>query len=90
MNPQFFNSSRTTATPTPGKKVLMPQDPTFLLVDLESMMAFSEKSVDPIVLNNNAGLVANTGAKFKVPTILATVAPKESGLWSLGCDGLPG
>src|SRR5260370_36187309 len=64
------------ATPTPAKKMLTPQDHTLLLVDLESMMAFSEKSVDPIVLRNNAGLVANTGAKFKVPTILTTVAQK--------------
>jgi nicotinamidase-related amidase len=64
------------ATPTPAKKMLTPQDHTLLLVDLESMMAFSEKSIDPIVLRNNAGLVANTGAKFKVPTILTTVAQK--------------
>ena len=64
------------ATPTPAKKMLTPQDHTLLLVDLESMMAFSEKSVDPIVLRNNAGLVAKTGAKFKVPTILTTVAQK--------------
>ena len=64
------------ATPTPAKKMLTPQDHTLLLVDLESMMAFSEKSVDPIVLRNNAGLVAKTGAGFKVPTILTTVAQK--------------
>jgi hypothetical protein len=64
------------ATPTPAKKMLTPQDHTLLLVDLESMMAFSEKSVDPIVLRNNAGLIARTGAGFKVPTILTTVAQK--------------
>jgi nicotinamidase-related amidase len=64
------------APPTPGKKMLTPQDHTLLLVDLESMMAFSEKSIDPIVLRNNAGLVANTAAKFKVPTIPTTVAQK--------------
>jgi nicotinamidase-related amidase len=64
------------ATPTPAKKMLTPHDHTLLLVDLESMMAFSEKSVDPIVLRNNAGLVARVGAGFKVPTILTTVAQK--------------
>jgi nicotinamidase-related amidase len=75
----IFSRSRSMAikaTPTPAKKMLTPQDHTLLLVDLESMMAFSEKSVDPIVLRNNAGLVAKTGAGFKVPTILTTVAQK--------------
>jgi nicotinamidase-related amidase len=64
------------ATPTPGKRMLTPKDHTLLLVDLESMMAFSEKSIDPTMLRNNAGLVARTGAAFTVPTILTSVASK--------------
>ncbi len=39
-------------------------------------MAFATKSIDPIVLRNNAALVANAAKVFKVSTVLTTVAEK--------------
>jgi len=40
-------------------------------------MAFATKSIDAILLRNNAGLVAKAAAEFKVSTILTTVAEKS-------------
>jgi nicotinamidase-related amidase len=39
-------------------------------------MAFATKSIDPVVLRNNAALVANAAKAFNVATILTTVAEK--------------
>jgi len=65
------------ATPTPGKTLLSPGDHTLILIDYQSQMAFATKSIDTTVLRNNAALVANAAAGFKVPTILTTVAEKS-------------
>jgi nicotinamidase-related amidase len=65
-----------TAKPTPGKMLLSPTDHTLVLIDFQSQMAFAAKSIDPVVLRNNAGLVANTAKIFNVPTIPTTVAEK--------------
>jgi nicotinamidase-related amidase len=40
-------------------------------------MAFATKSIDPVTLRNNAGLVANAARVFDVSTILTTVAEKS-------------
>jgi len=66
-----------TATPTAGKSLLSPADHALILVDFQSQMAFATKSIDATVLRNNAALVANAAASFKVPTILTTVAEKS-------------
>jgi len=65
------------ATPTPGKSLLSPTDHALVLIDFQSQMAFANKSIDAIVLRNNAGPIANGAAGFKVPTILTTVAEKS-------------
>jgi nicotinamidase-related amidase len=65
-----------TAKPTPGKMLLSPTDHTLVLIDFQSQMAFATKSIDPVVLRNNAGLVANAAKIFNVPTIPTTVAEK--------------
>jgi nicotinamidase-related amidase len=65
-----------TATPTPGKQLLTPTDHTLILIDFQSQMSFATHSIDPTVLRNNAALVANAAASFKVSTILTTVAEK--------------
>ena len=65
------------ASPTPGKTLLNPDDHTLILIDFQSQMAFATKSIDPVVLRSNAGLVSHTAAGFGVPTILTTVAEKS-------------
>ncbi|HWL81950.1 MAG TPA: hydrolase [Roseomonas sp.] len=66
-----------TATPTPGKLLLTPKDHTLIMIDFQSQMAFATKSIDPVMLRNNAALVANAAAGFGASTILTTVAEKS-------------
>jgi len=65
------------ATPTPGARLLTPGDHTLIMIDFQSQMSFATKSIDAVMLRNNAGLVANAAAAFKVSTILTTVAEKS-------------
>lgn len=65
-----------TATPVAGKTLLSPTDHALILIDHQSQMAFATKSIDPVLLRNNAALVAKSAAGFGVPTILTTVAEK--------------
>jgi nicotinamidase-related amidase len=64
------------ATPTPGKTLLSPTDHTLIMIDHQSQMAFATKSIDAVLLRNNAALVAKSAKAFKVSTILTTVAEK--------------
>ena len=64
------------ATPTPGKTLLNPSDHILILVDHQSQMAFATKSIDAVALRNNAAMIAEAAAGFKVSTILTTVAEK--------------
>ncbi|MBB1600331.1 isochorismatase family protein [Variovorax sp. UMC13] len=66
-----------TATPTPGAKLLTPQDHTLVMIDFQSQMAFATHSIEAVTLRNNAALVANAAAGFGVSTILTTVAEKS-------------
>jgi nicotinamidase-related amidase len=66
----------TTATPAPGKLLLSPSDHTLILIDFQSQMAFATRSIDLVVLRNNAALVANAARIFNVSTIPTTVAEK--------------
>lgn len=66
-----------TATPTPGELLLSPTDHMLVMIDFQSQMSFATRSIDATVLRNNAALVANAAAGFKVPTILTTVAEKS-------------
>lgn len=63
-----------TATPTPANALLSPTDHALILIDFQSQMAFATKSIPTELLRNNAALVSNAAAGFKVPTILTTVA----------------
>jgi nicotinamidase-related amidase len=64
------------ATPTPGSQLLSPKDHTLIMIDFQSQMAFATKSIDAVLLRNNAALVAHAAAGFAVSTILTTVAEK--------------
>jgi nicotinamidase-related amidase len=66
-----------TATPTPGSKLLTPHDHLLIMIDFQSQMAFATKSIDAVMLRNNAALVAHAAAGFGVSTILTTVAEKS-------------
>ena len=65
------------AQPTPGKTLLSPTDHTLIMIDHQSQMAFATKSIDAVLLRNNAALVAKAAREFNVPTILTTVAEKS-------------
>lgn len=80
------------ATPTPGAKLLNPTDHTLVMIDFQSQMAFATHSIDAVNLRNNAALVAQAAAGFKVSTILTTVAEKSfSGpMFSEITDAFPG
>lgn len=69
--------SKITATPTPGKQLLNPTNHALVLIDFQSQMSFATKSIDAVQLRNNAALISNAAAGFKVPTILTTVAEKS-------------
>jgi nicotinamidase-related amidase len=64
------------ATPTPGKGLISPSNHALVMIDHQSQMAFATKSIDAVLLRNNAAMVAKAAAGFNVPTILTTVAEK--------------
>jgi nicotinamidase-related amidase len=64
------------AEPVPGKALLSPSDHILIMIDHQSQMAFATKSIDAVLLRNNAALVANAAQEFGVSTILTTVAEK--------------
>jgi nicotinamidase-related amidase len=66
-----------TATPTPGKNLITPQDHTLILIDYQSQMAFATHSIEAITLRNNAGLIAHAAAGFGASTIVTSVAEKS-------------
>jgi nicotinamidase-related amidase len=61
----------------PGRTLLSPSDHTLILIDFQSQMAFATKSIDPVLLRNNAALVAHAARIFNVTTIPTTVAEKS-------------
>jgi nicotinamidase-related amidase len=65
------------AIPQAGKTLLSPADHTLIMIDFQSQMAFATKSIDPVLLRNNAALVANAAKIFNVTTIPTTVAEKS-------------
>lgn len=64
------------ATPTPGARLLTPEDHALILIDFQSQMAFATHSISATALRTNAALIAHAAAGFTVPTILTTVAEK--------------
>ncbi len=80
------------ATPTPGSTLVRPTDHALILIDFQSQMSFATKSIDAVNLRNNAALISEAAAGFKVPTILTTVAEKSfSGpMFSEITDAFPG
>jgi nicotinamidase-related amidase len=66
-----------TAKPAPGKLLLSPADHALILIDFQSQMAFATKSIDAVMLRNNAALIANAAKIFKVSVIPTTVAEKS-------------
>ena len=65
-----------TAKVAPGKTLLSPSDHTLIMIDFQSQMAFATKSIDLVMLRNNAALVANAAKTFNVSFIPTTVADK--------------
>lgn len=65
-----------TAIAQPGAALLSPDDHLLIMIDHQSQMAFATKSIDAIMLRNNAALVSNAARIFGVATILTTVAEK--------------
>ena len=70
------HDGRVNAIAAPCKTMLSPSDHTLMLIDHQSQMAFATKSIDAVMLRNNAALVASSARVFNVATILTTVAEK--------------
>jgi len=66
-----------TATAVPGKGLVDPDNHMLILIDFQSQMSFATRSIDAVTLRNNAALISQAAAGFKVPTILTTVAEKS-------------
>jgi len=64
------------ARPEPGRMLLIAADHLLILIDFQSQMAFATKSIDSVMLRNNAAMVAKAAKGFGVSTILTTVAEK--------------
>jgi len=64
------------ARPEPGRMLLTTADHLLVLIDFQSQMAFATKSIDAVMLRNNAAMVAKAANGFGVSTILTTVAEK--------------
>src|SRR5580658_9674495 len=60
----------------PGSKLITAQDHVLILIDFQSQMSFATKSIDAVILRNNAALVSQAASGFGVCTILTTVAEK--------------
>jgi hypothetical protein len=56
------------------KDFAFPDRHTLILIDFQSQMAFATKSIAPVALRNNAGLIANAARIFNVLTIPTTIA----------------
>ena len=69
------------AKSTPGKTLLTPTDHTLIMIDFQSQMAFATKSIDPVILRNNAALVA---ANPKTGEVLAWVGSAAYGNDKIG------
>lgn len=65
-----------TARPVPGRLLLDPTNHALIMIDHQSQMAFATKSIDAVLLRNNAALVAGAARIFGVSTVLTTVAEK--------------
>ena len=52
-----------TANAVAGKTLLSPTDHTLILVYFQPQMAFATKSINGVVLRNNAALVANAASE---------------------------
>jgi nicotinamidase-related amidase len=66
-----------TAKPAAGSKLLTPKNHALVMIDFQSQMAFATRSIDSIMLRNNAALISHGAAGFGVPTLLTTVAEKS-------------
>ncbi|MBI1173411.1 isochorismatase family protein [bacterium] len=66
-----------TASASPGKTLLSPADHTLVLIDFQSQMAFATKSIDPVLLRNNAALICDAAKAFGVDVIPTTVAARS-------------
>lgn len=61
----------------PSPELLNPTNHELVLIDHEGQMAFATKSVDPIQLRNNTGLIAGASKIFNVATVVTTVAERS-------------
>jgi len=66
-----------TATAEAGSALLTPADHVLIMIDHQSQMSFATRSIDAIMLRNNAALASTAARIFGVASILTTVAEKS-------------
>jgi nicotinamidase-related amidase len=65
------------AVAKPAKSLLSPKDHALLLIDHQSQMAFSTKSIDTTNLRTNVSILAQTAKGFGVPTVITTISSES-------------
>jgi nicotinamidase-related amidase len=70
-------TSTVTATPTPAKSLLTPQNHLLMMIDQQPQMAFATATIDIGTLRSNTALVAKSAAGFGVKTLITSVSAAD-------------
>jgi nicotinamidase-related amidase len=64
------------AKAAPSKGLLTPDDHVLMMIDFQPQMVFATRSIDGVLLRNNAAMIAKAAGAFKVSTLLTSVSEK--------------
>jgi nicotinamidase-related amidase len=64
------------ATAAPAKGLMTPNDHVLMMIDFQPQMVFAVRSIDAVLLRNNAAMIAKAAGAFKVSTVLTSVSEK--------------
>jgi nicotinamidase-related amidase len=64
------------AKAAPSKGLLTPNDHVLMMIDFQPQMVFATRSIDGVLLRNNAAMIAKAAGAFKVSTLLTSVSEK--------------
>jgi nicotinamidase-related amidase len=64
------------ATAAPAKGLMTPNDHVLMMIDFQPQKVFAVRSIDAVLLRNNAAMIAKAAGAFKVSTVLTSVSEK--------------
>ena len=65
------------ATATAGPLLISPTDHALVLIDFQSQMSFATKSIDAVMLRNNAALISRAAAGSTLTSFSAIILRSE-------------